>query len=96
MLTANWRLLTGNTSSQPGSSVLHDDLHLIEVLVPAQFGGPFDAFQLGRGFRVADPVLAACVVKANFGVPEEDSHYAYVTPPSQLCNGVFTPGWREA
>ena len=47
-----------------GIVIVHQDLHLIEVLVGTQLGGAFDSHQISRRFGLADPVLPARVVKA--------------------------------
>jgi hypothetical protein len=47
-----------------GIVVVHEDFHLIEVLVGTQLGGAFDGQQISRRVGFTDPVLSASVVKA--------------------------------
>jgi hypothetical protein len=47
-----------------GIIVVHEDLHLIEVLVGTQFGGAFDSHQISRRAGLAYPVLPARIIKA--------------------------------
>ena len=57
-----------------GVAVIHENLHLLKVLVAAQLSGAFDGPQISRRFGFANPVLPARVVKADSGVSQDHSH----------------------
>ena len=74
-----------------GVAVIHENLHLLEVLVAAQFSGAFDSPQISRRFGFTNPVLSARVIKADSGVSQEHSHASTSTAFQRLATGVFTP-----
>jgi hypothetical protein len=83
--------LDGNHKLTRGVAVIHENLHLLEVLVAAQFSGAFDGPQISRPFQFANPVLPARVVKADSGVSQEHPHASTLTASQRLATGVFTP-----
>jgi hypothetical protein len=72
-----------------GVAVLHENLHLLEILVAAQFGGASDGPQISRRFGFANPVLPARVIKADSSVSQKHSHACISTAFQRFATGIL-------
>ena len=65
---------------------MYENLHLLEVLVAAQFCGAFNGSQIGRGFGAAGPVFWTRVIEGDSSVSQKHLHSSATLPLTPTSN----------